>query len=162
LQGADDARHAPDHRRVRAGARHPPQHGRREGPRRAADRPDGRRDRERVPPCHGPAPERAAADAVPRARDATAERGRGMSATATGYARPAQLGEALHLLAQPGARPMAGGTDPARQLDRGLTAPALVVDLQELGLDAIAAAGAGVRVGGTATLATVATAPALE
>jgi CO/xanthine dehydrogenase FAD-binding subunit len=85
-----------------------------------------------------------------------------MSAVETGYARPQHLGEALHLLSQPGARPLAGGTDLAGQLDRGLTAASVVVDLQALGLDAIAATGEGVRVGGTATLAAVAAASELE
>jgi xanthine dehydrogenase YagS FAD-binding subunit len=85
-----------------------------------------------------------------------------MSSLATGYARPAHLGEALHLLAQPGARPMAGGTDLAGQLDRGLTSASVVVDLQALGLDAITAAGDGVRLGGTATLTAVASAAELD
>jgi xanthine dehydrogenase YagS FAD-binding subunit len=85
-----------------------------------------------------------------------------VSAIEATYARPQHLGEALHLLAQPGARPLAGGTDLAGQLDRGLTPASVVVDLQALGLDAIAATAEGVRVGGTATLATVATAPELE
>jgi xanthine dehydrogenase YagS FAD-binding subunit len=84
-----------------------------------------------------------------------------MSAVGTGYARPTQIGEALHLLAQPGARPMAGGTDLAGQLDRGLTSPSVVVDLQELGLDAITVSADGARLGGTATLTAVAAAPEL-
>jgi xanthine dehydrogenase YagS FAD-binding subunit len=81
--------------------------------------------------------------------------------TATGYARPAQIGEALHLLAQPGARPLAGGTDLAGQLDRGLTSASVVVDLQALGLDRVAAGGEGLRIGGMARLADVATADEL-
>ena len=76
--------------------------------------------------------------------------------TTTTYARPGNLGEALHLLAQPGARPLGGGTDLAGQLDRGLTTAVTIVDLQSLGLDAISATGAGVRIGGTVTLADVA------
>jgi CO/xanthine dehydrogenase FAD-binding subunit len=82
--------------------------------------------------------------------------------TTTTYARPGDLGEALHLLAQPGARPLGGGTDLAGQLDRGLTAAATIVDLQSLGLDAITTSGDGVRIGGTATLADVAISDALE
>jgi CO/xanthine dehydrogenase FAD-binding subunit len=82
--------------------------------------------------------------------------------TTTTYARPGDLGEALHLLAQPGARPLGGGTDLAGQLDRGLTAAATIVDLQSLGLDAITTSGDGVRIGGTATLADVAISGALE
>jgi CO/xanthine dehydrogenase FAD-binding subunit len=72
------------------------------------------------------------------------------------YARPGNLGEALHLLAQPGARPLGGGTDLAGQLDRGLTSAATIIDLQALGLGAISASATGARIGGTATLADVA------
>jgi xanthine dehydrogenase YagS FAD-binding subunit len=79
----------------------------------------------------------------------------------TGYARPGNLGEALHLLAQPGARPLGGGTDLAGQLDRGLTSAATIVDLQSLGLGAISASATGARIGGTATLADVASSGAL-
>ena len=79
----------------------------------------------------------------------------------TTYTRPGNLGEALHLLAQPGARPLGGGTDLAGQLDRGLTSAATIVDLQSLGLDAIAASDGGARIGGTATLAEVAVSEAL-
>jgi CO/xanthine dehydrogenase FAD-binding subunit len=80
---------------------------------------------------------------------------------ATTYARPGNLGEALRLLAQPGARPLGGGTDLAGQLDRGLTSAATLVDLQSLGLDAISASDTGARLGGTATLADVATSDVL-
>ncbi len=79
----------------------------------------------------------------------------------TTYARPGNLGEALHLLAQPGARPLGGGTDLAGQLDRGLTSAATIVDLQALGLGAISASATGARIGGTATLADVASSDAL-
>jgi CO/xanthine dehydrogenase FAD-binding subunit len=82
--------------------------------------------------------------------------------TTTTYARPGDLGEALQLLAQPGARPLGGGTDLAGQLDRGLTAATTIVDLQSLGLDAITTAGGGVRIGGAATLADVAASDRLE
>ncbi len=74
----------------------------------------------------------------------------------TTYSRPGNLGEALHLLAQPGARPLGGGTDLAGQLDRGLTTAATIVDLQALGLDGITTTETGARLGGTATLAAVA------
>jgi xanthine dehydrogenase YagS FAD-binding subunit len=80
----------------------------------------------------------------------------------TTYARPGNLGEALHLLAQPGARPLGGGTDLAGQLDRGLTSAATIVDLQALGLGAITASADGARIGGTATLADVAASEELE
>ena len=78
------------------------------------------------------------------------------------YARPGNLGEALHLLAQPGARPLGGGTDLAGQLDRGLTSAATIVDLQSLGLGGFTATATGVRVGGMTTLADVAVSDALE
>ncbi len=78
------------------------------------------------------------------------------------YARPGNLGEALHLLAQPGARPLGGGTDLAGQLDRGLTTAATLVDLQSLGLGGVTATESGVRIGGTTTLADVAVSNALE
>ncbi len=80
----------------------------------------------------------------------------------TSYARPGYLGEALHLLAQPGARPLGGGTDLAGQLDRGLTSAATIVDLQSLGLGGFTATATGVRVGGMTTLADVAVSDALE
>jgi xanthine dehydrogenase YagS FAD-binding subunit len=79
----------------------------------------------------------------------------------TNYARPGNLGEALHLLAQPGARPLGGGTDLAGQLDRGLTSAVTIVDLQSLGLGDISASATGARIGGTATLADVAASEAL-
>jgi xanthine dehydrogenase YagS FAD-binding subunit len=78
------------------------------------------------------------------------------------YARPASLDEALGLLARPGAVPMAGGTDLAGQLDRGIRTPSLLVDLQELGLDGIERDDGGIRLGATATLADVAASPLLE
>jgi xanthine dehydrogenase YagS FAD-binding subunit len=74
----------------------------------------------------------------------------------TGYARPASLDEALSLLAQDGAVPMGGATDLAGQLDRGIRAPSLLVDLQAAGLDEIRADGDGLLIGATARLADVA------
>jgi CO/xanthine dehydrogenase FAD-binding subunit len=86
-----------------------------------------------------------------------------VSALRTGYVRPASLAEALQLLAQPGARPMGGGTDLAGQMDRGIGQTATVVDLQALDLGGVrAAAGGGVVIGATTTLAELAAAPALE
>jgi len=71
-----------------------------------------------------------------------------------GYERPGTLGEAFELLGRPGALPMAGGTDLAGQIDRGIVEPSLVVDLQGLGLDAIEPApGGGVAIGAAVTLA---------
>jgi CO/xanthine dehydrogenase FAD-binding subunit len=78
------------------------------------------------------------------------------------YARPASLDEALALLARPGAVPFAGGTDLAGQVDRGIRAPSLLVDLQGLGLDGIDRHDGGVALGATATIADVAASPLLE
>ena len=75
------------------------------------------------------------------------------------YVRPASLDEALRLLAQPGARPLGGGTDLAGQLDRGLTTAVAIVDLQALDLGSIRAHEGGVEIGAGVTLATLASAP---
>jgi xanthine dehydrogenase YagS FAD-binding subunit len=80
----------------------------------------------------------------------------------TAYARPASLDEALELLAHPGAAVLAGGTDLAGQVDRGLTAPSLYVDLQGAGLGGIRARQGGLEIGATTTLAEVASAELLE
>lgn len=74
----------------------------------------------------------------------------------TGYARPASLDEAFALLEQPGAAALAGGTDLAGQVDRGITEPSLYVDLQATGLDGIVAGDGGIEIGATATLAELA------
>jgi xanthine dehydrogenase YagS FAD-binding subunit len=76
--------------------------------------------------------------------------------TATAYARPGSVEEALELLAQEGAAVLAGGTDLAGQIDRGIRAPALLVDLQSAGLGGIVADGAGITIGATSTLTEVA------
>jgi 4-hydroxybenzoyl-CoA reductase beta subunit len=75
------------------------------------------------------------------------------------YARPASLEEALELLAQPGARPMGGGTDLMGQLDRGISSAPLVVDLQSAGLDRIGPHGDGLEIGAGVRLAAVAADP---
>ena len=86
-----------------------------------------------------------------------------MSVLRTGYVRPASLGEALQLLAQPGARPMGGGTDLAGQMDRGIGHAYTVVDLQALDLGGVRAApDGGVVIGATTTLSEVLAAPLLE
>jgi xanthine dehydrogenase YagS FAD-binding subunit len=77
------------------------------------------------------------------------------------YARPASLDEALELLARPGAAVLAGGTDLAGQVDRGIRAPGLLVDLQDTGLDTIDARVDGVEIGAAVTLADLAASPAL-
>jgi len=74
----------------------------------------------------------------------------------TAYARPTSVDEALELLTLDGAAVLAGGTDLAGQIDRGISDPALLVDLQDAGLRGIEADGVGIRIGATATLAEVA------
>ena len=74
------------------------------------------------------------------------------------YTRPTSVEEALELLTRDGAAVLAGGTDLAGQIDRGIREPALLVDLQDAGLGGIVADGAGIRIGATATLAEVAVA----
>lgn len=68
------------------------------------------------------------------------------------YARPGSVDEALELLVCDGAAVLAGGTDLAGQIDRGIRAPSLLVDLQDAGLAGIEPDGAGVRIGATTTL----------
>jgi CO/xanthine dehydrogenase FAD-binding subunit len=77
----------------------------------------------------------------------------------SGYARPESLDDALALLAEDGAVPMGGGTDLAGQVDRGIRAPMLLVDLREAGLGGIEPADGGVRIGASVTLAELATSP---
>ena len=80
----------------------------------------------------------------------------------SGYARPAGLDEALALLAADGAVPFGGGTDLAGQVDRGIRAPATLVDLRDAGLAAIAPDGTGVRLGAAVTLVELASSPLVE
>lgn len=77
------------------------------------------------------------------------------------YARPHTLDEALELLAGAGAVPMGGGTDLAGQVDRRIREPAVVVDLQDLGLGGIREHAGGVEIGAGATLAEAAGAKVL-
>ncbi len=74
------------------------------------------------------------------------------------YARPTSVDEALELLTRDGAAVLAGGTDLAGQIDRGICEPALLVDLQDAGLGGIVVDGEGVRIGATVTLAELASA----
>lgn len=74
------------------------------------------------------------------------------------YARPSSLDEALDLLGREGAVPLAGATDLAGQLDRGIRSPALLVDLRDTGLAAIEVRDGGLRIGATVTLAALASA----
>lgn len=78
------------------------------------------------------------------------------------YARPGTLDEALDLLAQPGSVVLAGGTDVAGQIDRGIRKPELLVDLQALGLDRIEPAGEGISIGATVTLDDLARSPLIQ
>jgi len=80
----------------------------------------------------------------------------------TAYARPASVDEALALLTQEGAAVLAGGTDLAGQIDRGIRTPALLVDLQDVGLGEVSTDGEGVRVGATVTLADLALSELIE
>jgi xanthine dehydrogenase YagS FAD-binding subunit len=77
----------------------------------------------------------------------------------SGYARPGSLDEALDLLDTDGAAPMGGGTDLAGQIDRGIRAPGLLVDLREAGLGSIEQRDGGLRLGATVTLAELASSP---
>jgi len=74
----------------------------------------------------------------------------------TAYARPGSVDEVLELLLQDGAAVLAGGTDLAGQIDRGISAPTLLVDLQDAGLGGITPDGGGLRIGAATTLADVA------
>jgi xanthine dehydrogenase YagS FAD-binding subunit len=76
----------------------------------------------------------------------------------TAYSRPTSVDEALVLLMRDGAAVLAGGTDLAGQIDRGIREPSLLVDLQDAGLGGIEADGTGIRIGATTTLAELATA----
>ncbi len=80
----------------------------------------------------------------------------------TAYARPASLDAALDLLTRDGSVPMGGGTDLAGQRQRGIVAPALVVDLQDAVGAAIEPLRAGFKIGAGARLADLAVASELE
>jgi 4-hydroxybenzoyl-CoA reductase subunit beta len=68
--------------------------------------------------------------------------------------RPASVPEAARLLATPGARALAGGTDLVVNLRRGLEKPAILVDLAGVpGLDALSWSDAGCEIGACVTLA---------
>jgi 4-hydroxybenzoyl-CoA reductase subunit beta len=77
-----------------------------------------------------------------------------------GLHRPLDLGDALQLIAQPGARVLAGGTDLLPNLRRGLEAPATLVDLGAVaGLAEIAFDSDGLAIGAGVTLARLAADP---
>jgi xanthine dehydrogenase YagS FAD-binding subunit len=75
------------------------------------------------------------------------------------YARPESLDQALELLGRDGAAALAGGTDLAGQIDRGIRAPALLVDLRDAGLGTIEERDGGLRIGATVTLDSLAASP---
>jgi xanthine dehydrogenase YagS FAD-binding subunit len=79
----------------------------------------------------------------------------------TAYARPGSVSEALDLLTREGAVAMSGGTDLAGQVDRGISAPSLFVDLQAAGLGEIRPSDGGVALGAMVTLAELADSPLL-
>src|SRR6187402_2029972 len=71
--------------------------------------------------------------------------------------RPTDLGAALRLIAQPGARVLAGGTDLLPNLRRGLERPATLVDLGSIaGFAEIAFDSDGLAIGAGVTLARLA------
>ena len=74
--------------------------------------------------------------------------------------RPVDLGAALELMAQPGARALAGGTDLLPNLRRGLEGPPTLVDLGAIAsLAEIAFDGDGLAIGAGVTLARLAADP---
>jgi CO/xanthine dehydrogenase FAD-binding subunit len=75
------------------------------------------------------------------------------------YERPESLEAALELLSAEGAVAMGGATDLSGQIDRGLRAPRVLVDLQGAGLNEIRVAGDALVIGATVTLAEVAESP---
>jgi 4-hydroxybenzoyl-CoA reductase subunit beta len=71
--------------------------------------------------------------------------------------RPASIAEAAALLADPGARALAGGTDLLANLRHGLERPRTLVDLSGIsGLDALDWAGADLAIGANVTIARLA------
>ena len=96
---------------------------------------------------------------APRLPDDAGTRAGG--APLSGYARPRSLDEALELLADPGAAPLAGGTDLAGQADRGIRRLELL-DLQDTGLGEIDTDGDSLLIGAGVTLATLAEAAPLR
>jgi aerobic carbon-monoxide dehydrogenase medium subunit len=78
------------------------------------------------------------------------------------YAAPTGVEDAVALLAEPGARVLAGGTWVVPELGAGTSRPRLVVDLRRAGLGAIDADGTAVRIGATATYADLIASPVVE
>jgi xanthine dehydrogenase YagS FAD-binding subunit len=84
--------------------------------------------------------------------------------TGFSYQRPAALAEALAALADPGALPIAGGTDLLTCVDEGLASPARVVDVRALPELAgiTATSDGGVRIGGAVRIADLAADPSIR
>jgi len=73
-----------------------------------------------------------------------------------GYQKPASVADAVKLLADPEAKPLAGGMTLIPVLKQRLNKPSTVVDLSQLGLAGITVAGGTVRIGAMTTHAAVA------
>jgi xanthine dehydrogenase YagS FAD-binding subunit len=78
------------------------------------------------------------------------------------YARPRSVDLALQQLGTEGAAALGGGTDLAGQIDRGISAPTLLVDLRDAGLGGIEERDGGLRIGATVTLTELAASPLAE
>ena len=74
----------------------------------------------------------------------------------TDYVRPESLEQAFSLLSEPGALPLAGGTDLLGQIDRGIVEPSVLVDISRLGPEGIRSQGAGLALAAGITLAEIA------
>jgi xanthine dehydrogenase YagS FAD-binding subunit len=81
--------------------------------------------------------------------------------TGVQYLRPPLLEEALELLTDRGAAPLAGGTDLIPRIARGKVDPSVLVDLREAVPAGVEEEGAGLRVGAGTTLAALAAHPAV-
>jgi carbon-monoxide dehydrogenase medium subunit len=77
-----------------------------------------------------------------------------------GYAKPASVGDALELLAQPGARVLAGGQSLIPSLNMRLSSPELLVDITGLeALAGISVQGDALRIGALTTHAQIGRSP---
>lgn len=79
------------------------------------------------------------------------------------YARPAQIGDAVHTLAQhPGARPVAGGTNIIDLMKINVEQPPLLLDINDLPLSEVRQTPNGVRIGALARMSDVADHPLIR
>jgi xanthine dehydrogenase YagS FAD-binding subunit len=81
--------------------------------------------------------------------------------TGVQYLRPPLLEEALELLTDRGAAPLAGGTDLIPRMARGKVDPSVLVDLREAVPAGVEEEGAGLHIGAGTTLAALAAHPAV-